>query len=447
MIQQWSWGYWLLKQYVRLAWWLFHRRMVIVGKENIPAQQPVIFASNHPNALSDILCLVIAVPRQVVWMGRASLFNNHWVRPILHFLKIFPVYRIRDGKDSLQGNEASFATAVDILRNNGALGIYPEAAHSGQRKMLSHKKAIPRIVFMAGEMTHDTLDIQIVPVGIHYDQYFRFGRRVLVTIGKPLPARDYYAQYHENQRLATQNLRDDIHGAILPLVLDYRSGEFYEGFEALRELAGRPFSREWSLPATMPGDLLGEQRLAARLDTLAATHPDKAASLAAKGLALLHDFRHHKVRSWLTCPGEEKTSKALLHALLLLLSLPLFLFGWCFNIIPFAGLWHIIRRKAADPVWISTFTFGLGILVFPLIYLLEMMAAGPLLPGWPLKLLFLLSLPFAGKFSFSWYILYLKTRGRWRWLQIKKRKPDLYRNLCSRQEEIMKELSLLPDPA
>ena len=66
MIQQWSWGYWLLKQYVRLAWWLFHRRMVIVGKENIPPQQPVIFASNHPNALSDILCLVIAAPRQVV---------------------------------------------------------------------------------------------------------------------------------------------------------------------------------------------------------------------------------------------------------------------------------------------------------------------------------------------------------------------------------------------
>lgn len=53
MLEKWSFRYWLLKQYVKLAYWLFHREIVVSGRENIPRGQPVIFASNHPNALSD----------------------------------------------------------------------------------------------------------------------------------------------------------------------------------------------------------------------------------------------------------------------------------------------------------------------------------------------------------------------------------------------------------
>ncbi len=444
MLEKWSLGYWLLKKYVTRAYWFFHRRIVIMGRENIPQGKPVIFAPNHPNTLNDDISVAYGIPHQTVWLGRASLFNSRWARPFLRLIKIVPVYRIRDGLDSLKGNEASFATAVRVLQHNKALGLYPEAGNSENRKMLPHKKAISRIVFLAADMTRDTLDIQIVPVGLHYDQYPHFGRRLMVTFGKPLAAKDYYPLYRQNPHQATLGLRDDIYRAILPLALNYETKDFIEGFEAIRAIAGKPFARRQGFPDTMPGQLHGDQALTARLDTLATSNPTAAAALAEKGITLLHDFQKNKLRSWLADQQEEKVPTALLYSLGLLITLPLFLYGWILNIIPFAGLGSIVKKRAKDPIWISTFTFGLGIVVFPLFYFLELLLAAPLLQGWLLKILFLISLPFAGKFAFVWYITFLKTLGRWRWLIIKRRKPDVYRNLQLRKEEIISKVQALP---
>jgi 1-acyl-sn-glycerol-3-phosphate acyltransferase len=63
--EEWSLGYWFLKQYVRFASWLIHKKTLVVGKENIPKDKPLIFAPNHQNALSDpmAVCLIHAISR------------------------------------------------------------------------------------------------------------------------------------------------------------------------------------------------------------------------------------------------------------------------------------------------------------------------------------------------------------------------------------------------
>ncbi len=440
MLEKWSLGYELLRLYVKLGYWLFHREMVITGKENIPAGKPVIFAPNHPNALNDDLSVSIAIPHQTVWLGRASLFNSSWARPFLRFIKIVPVFRIRDGKESLKGNEESFAIAVKILQHNRALGLYPEAAHSLDRQMIPHKKGIPRIVFLAGDMTHDTLDIQIVPVGLYYDNLQNFGRRLLVSFGKPLSAKDYYPLYRQNPRQATLRLRDDLNQAIVPLTLNYETTSHFGGFEAVRKIAAPGVALRMGLPGNLPGKVEAERVVAARLGVLEKRDPEEASQLAGKATSLIHDLKTRGLRSWLIDTGEEKTTTALLHSLGLLITLPLFLFGGLFSIIPFAGLGAVVRKKASDPIWFSTFTFGMGIVVFPLFYLLELLLVSPLLPSWPLRILFLASLPLAGKIAFAWYINALKTAGRWRWLRIKRRHPDLYASFHARKNEIIQKV-------
>lgn len=444
MLEKWSLGYELLRLYVKLGYWIFHREIVITGKENIPAGKPVIFAPNHPNALNDDLSVSIAIPHQTVWLGRASLFKSAWARPFLRFLKIVPVFRIRDGKESLKGNEESFAIAVKILQHNRALGLYPEAAHSLDRQMVPHKKGIPRIVFLAGDMTHDTLDIQIVPVGLYYDQLQNFGRRLLVSFGKPLSARDYYPLYRQNPHQATLRLRDDLYRAILPLILNYNNTTcHFEGFEAVRRITAPSVARQKGLPVNLPGIVAAGRLIVAHLDTLEEKDPEEASLLATKALSLTGDLKSRKLRSWLVDPSEEKITTLLLHSLGLLITLPLCLYGGVFNIIPFAGLGAVVRKKASDPIWISTFTFGLGIVIFPLFYLLELLLLSPLLPSWPLKLLFLASLPLTGKIAFAWTIRGLKTVGRWRWLRIKRHHPDLYASFHARKNEIIRKV-LIP---
>src|SRR5690554_2272827 len=99
--EKWSFRYNLLKQYVRFVDWVIHQRILIQGKENIPGNKPLVFAPNHQNALSDPMAVLLNVKHQLVWLARADIFGkSKMVDGILRFMKIMPVYRMRDGMDS-----------------------------------------------------------------------------------------------------------------------------------------------------------------------------------------------------------------------------------------------------------------------------------------------------------------------------------------------------------
>src|SRR5690606_10332368 len=132
---------------------------------------------------------------QPVWLARADIFKNKTAAAILKFLKIMPVYRMRDGKENLAKNDETFLSSIRVLENNFALGLFPEAAHSGKRQMLVHKKAVPRIVFMAEEKSKNNLDIQIIPTGIYYSHYWKFNRNLIVNFGKPIRVNEFLDEF------------------------------------------------------------------------------------------------------------------------------------------------------------------------------------------------------------------------------------------------------------
>ena len=179
-------GYEALRQYVRFAFWLTHKRIVVTGREHIPAGKPIIFAANHQNALMDPLALSCTNPLQTLWLARADIFKNKLARPALKFMKMLPIYRIRDGKENLSNNEEVFNQVTQVLENRQSIALFPEAAHSGKRQMWVHRKAIPRIALEAEAKNNFTLELQIVPVGIYYDHYWKFNRTLVVQYGKPI---------------------------------------------------------------------------------------------------------------------------------------------------------------------------------------------------------------------------------------------------------------------
>ncbi len=441
MLERWSPGYWIFRQYVKFSFWLFHRKIEVSGLENIPAGKPVIYAPNHQNALSDALSLVYTVPHQTLWLARADIFQSAFARPFLKFLKIVPVYRIRDGKETLSENDKIFGLCISVLKKNGALGLFPEAAHSGKRQMLPHKKAISRIVSLAEEQTGFSLDIQIIPVGIFYDQYHNFGRRLLVSFGKPLSALDYKAQYLQNPQPAVIALRNEIHRCILPLVVNFETRTNYEGFEAVRRICEKELGWEPGKFCSLSHRLKTGQHIARELDRIETEDPLQAGKLAESALELEKDLENLNLKSWLVDHREESYRKLIFYALILLFSFPVFAFGFVFNALPFFFLDRLIKKKVKEAVFRSTFSFAAGLILFPLVYIIECILVSFIIPGWLFKLLFLVSLPLTGKMAFSWYILWLKTRGRGRWLKIKRSEPDLYRDFHRRKQEIVSQMS------
>jgi 1-acyl-sn-glycerol-3-phosphate acyltransferase len=376
---------------------------VVTGLKLVPKGKPIIFAANHQNALMDSLSIVCTNPSQSVWLARADIFKSKFVRPILNFLKMAPVYRIRDGKDSLANNEQIFALVAQILENKDSVCLFPEAAHSGRRQMLPHKKAIPRIALEAEEKNNFALNLQIVPVGIYYSHYWKFDRNLIVQYGKPIDVDSYQDEYKKNPQKSMLILRDEIHDRLAPLTMQINSQPYYFDYENIRQIAGKDYSKTHRFNQNPVLQLFyAESQLIKKVETIESTEPE------------VFDHIINKTRSYFSQLDKKKTndefiliaSKAgwpllFIQVIGFILTLPIFISGFVFNAIPFFIPRNFLRKKIKDPAFTSTFFFATGLLIFPIIYMLEALIVLAFTKSWIIALSAFILMPFAGKLAFK----------------------------------------------
>jgi 1-acyl-sn-glycerol-3-phosphate acyltransferase len=407
-MMQWSRGYENLRTYVRFAFWLTHKRIVVTGLENIPKDKPVIFAANHQNALMDPLALVCTNPLQTLWLTRADIFKTKAVADFLKLLKMIPIYRIRDGKDNLSNNEEIFNQVTLTLESKQSVALFPEAAHSGRRQMLSHKKAIPRIAFETEEKNNFQLDLQVVPVGIFYDHYWKFNRTLLVQYGKPLEIDAFKDRYAENQQNAMLSLRDQIHERIEPLVMQINSVDHYADYEDIRMVSGKEYAKKTFFSSNPVVQLFkAEQELIAKIEKLEAGQPEVFKQAKDKTHLYIKTIR----TTGITDKQLVKAVNTPLPLLLVqfigaLLTIPVFLFGLLTNAIPYLIPRLFITRKLKDKAFVSSFNFAVGLVLFPVFYLIEFGLIWVYSGSFPAALISIILMPFAGKAAFNLLLFY-----------------------------------------
>lgn len=120
--------YQLLKKYVDF-WhnYIFYRRVIVLGKDTVDFSVPTIFAPNHQNALMDAMAVLCTLDRQLIFLARADIFRKKFVAKILYFLKMLPVYRIRDGFEAVKQNDDTFRDTLRVMENRNGVVILPEA--------------------------------------------------------------------------------------------------------------------------------------------------------------------------------------------------------------------------------------------------------------------------------------------------------------------------------
>ena len=398
-----STGYEILRQYVRFAFWLTHKRIVINGRENIPVGKPIIFAANHQNALMDPLALSCTNPLQTLWLARADIFKNKLARPALKFMKMLPIYRIRDGKENLSNNEEVFNQVTQVLENRQSIALFPEAAHSGKRQMLVHRKAIPRIALEAEAKNDFTLELQIVPVGIYYDHYWNFNRTLVVQYGKPIGIDGYRERYAENGQNAMLSLRDEIRECLLPLTMQINSVEHYVVYEQIRMLAGEERTQSLTPGRQAVLEIFKyEQWLMERVELLEQKDSVKFEALITATTAFAGNCKNAGLTGEKLAEACHTTGTILiLKVLFALVTLPLLAFGLLFSFLPYYLPRILLRRKVKDPAFLSTFFFVPGLLIFPLFYLAESALLAWATHSLSMAGALLVTLPFAGKLAYN----------------------------------------------
>jgi 1-acyl-sn-glycerol-3-phosphate acyltransferase len=98
---------------------LFFRRIEVAGRQHVPANGPVIFILNHPNALMDPLVLLCRAGRPVSFLAKEPLFRMPVIGTLVRAMDSIPVYRRMDQADTAN-NAKTFAAARDLLKRGGA---------------------------------------------------------------------------------------------------------------------------------------------------------------------------------------------------------------------------------------------------------------------------------------------------------------------------------------
>ncbi len=161
---------------------IFFRRVEVTGRYQVPAQGPVLFCSNHPNALIDPLVLLVTAPRPVSFLAKAPLFDMPVIGWFARALDAIPVYRAQDFPEGRPDNAGMFAAARAVLDGGGTIGIFPEGTSHSEPDLKPLKTGAARLALGAGIAG----PVQIVPVALNYTAKSTFRSAALVCFGEPI---------------------------------------------------------------------------------------------------------------------------------------------------------------------------------------------------------------------------------------------------------------------
>ncbi|MFY9618185.1 MAG: lysophospholipid acyltransferase family protein [Pyrinomonadaceae bacterium] len=170
---------------LRLALRIYFRRVEIIGLENVPADKPVIFVLNHPNALVDPVFLLCLAPRRVSFLAKAPLFRMPVVGSLVRALDSLPAYRQQDAGEDVTRNRETFEAAWKLLSRGGTIGICPEGVSHNEPRLKPLKTGAARIALGAAS-SGAQLDVKIVPVGLYYTEKTTFRSSALLRFGEPI---------------------------------------------------------------------------------------------------------------------------------------------------------------------------------------------------------------------------------------------------------------------
>ncbi|MDR1730451.1 MAG: 1-acyl-sn-glycerol-3-phosphate acyltransferase [Prevotellaceae bacterium] len=408
--------YSVLRIYSNFIYRRWFSTIEINGENSIPENSPVIFAPNHQNGFIDAMALLSSSPKPVVFLARADLFRKKTLDKILRALKIMPAYRIRDGIRNLKKNEDSFGQAVEVLLHKEFFCLMPEGGQEEVRTLRPLVKGMFRIAFAAQEVLKDTDSVKIVPVGIDYGNYDHSGSHLIVNFGKAINIREYYDAYLENAPVAQNQLRDELSKRMSPLMLNIRSEKYYDCFYITSYLYNAEMLDEMGLDDNETNRLAARQRIVSLLQK---AEGNSSPLLPELNLLCKKWAEKHKdiaFSAQINEFGRETDGNLLVSFIYLLITFPLFLYSALVNGIPYL-LTKFLTRKAKGTGFQASFVFGLSGILFPVFYLLEIIAFTFVAPTFWTGIAFIFSLPLS---------FFFMLRYKWRFRFVRERIKNIF---------------------
>ncbi|MFZ4545101.1 MAG: 1-acyl-sn-glycerol-3-phosphate acyltransferase [Saprospiraceae bacterium] len=170
--------------WVKQALQFYCKRISVTGLENIPNDKPVLLCPTHSNSFLDAFYLCVYLDSPIHPLARGDAFKKTAIDNVLRQFKMLPIFRQTDGEsDAFNKNEASFEECQQLFLKNKKVLIFPEGICKHQKEVLPLKKGAS---VLAQRAWNAGIDLQVVPIGITYNNFFSWGKKCDIIIGKKI---------------------------------------------------------------------------------------------------------------------------------------------------------------------------------------------------------------------------------------------------------------------
>lgn len=375
------------------------------GKKSIPANTGILYAVNHQNAFLDPIVIAGKTKEPTYFLTRADIFKKPLVAKLLSMIYMLPIYRQRDGVDTIKMNQKTFDTCYDVLKQNGNIIIFPEGNHHYKKSLRPLKKGVARIALGAAEKYNYDINLKIVPLGIDYEDHFRMNGSLYLNAAKPIDVSDYFENFKSNPSEAVNKLSEHVCSKLSDLIINIKDDDHYDQLYYL--LHRVPLSTNENSVKLKFDE---RKKRLKKLEKLQAENKSLYTNFMVLTEKLKHEMKKHRIRPYLLHKSRDSVLKLITYTLVLLCSFPIHLIGLLLNYLPYKIPVWFVNKNVKDKHFHGSLKMAMGPVLF-FIYWATATILFSVIFGWKYGLLFLPTLPFTALFSFRYWILFTKVKG------------------------------------
>jgi len=167
---------------------IFCRKIIINKPELLKEKGPMILACSHPNSFLDAVLMDILFEKPIWSLTRGDAFLNKRITMLFYKLKMLPVYRPSEGVENLSENYKTFDSCIDLFKQGEIVLIFSEGICVNEWHLRPLKKGTARLAYKCQQ---ENIPLKILPVGINYSSFKRFGKNLFVNFGTIFTANDF----------------------------------------------------------------------------------------------------------------------------------------------------------------------------------------------------------------------------------------------------------------
>ena len=430
----------LLSPIVRLALWVFFRKIDIRGRHLVPLHRPVIFVANHPNVMLDVLLLAASTPGTVPrFLGKSTLFKRRIYAFFLKRLGMIPIARSQDGGAGLGRNQDMLRSADQVLKEGHSLALFPEGSSQAPRQVRPLKPGAARIALRA--LDESNTDVCIVPVGLAYADPDCFRSDVAVHFGGPIEVSPFLAAFRHNHAAGAAELATVIHQRLIDLTWHVEDSDLETVIGDLSCVYGGQIINAVTETPESSRTLRAGQEIIQAVHHYADCDPQLVQCFAAR----LRRYRR-KLQRLNLAPQTLANSKEenIQHTLLAILGAPLALYGLLNNALPYFLPRLFVRPYQQTPEMIGTIKLVIGAAAFPFYYLVRISAA--YLACGPVEaLIYGATLPLSALFCLFYSERILAKWPLWRSLLLPGRRNYYLNRLANERDQLVYDLDAVKE--